>query len=245
MPEEITCPVCGLESIPADRVKCPQCDADLTCFKVLSSLPDEPLKEKNIRGTGLPAGVVIVLFIGLIAVILTNQFYWFAQFKTLFKDQQLFFSDSMRIMSKTLEHLAQGQAAPEVIKPEGNPEQTNFRTYRVKVGDTLWSISKRYYGTGHYYPLLLEHNPHLGIYTIPIGSKINILTDAEHAKHEYSRIIMREGDKTYWNYTVTEGDTLESLALKFYKNENGAERIFNLNPKLKLKAGENIKILLK
>ncbi|MCP4111979.1 MAG: hypothetical protein GY749_41700, partial [Desulfobacteraceae bacterium] len=38
---EQVCPICGMEQIPSDKNQCPQCDADLTCFKVLATLPDE------------------------------------------------------------------------------------------------------------------------------------------------------------------------------------------------------------
>ena len=254
MQEEITCPVCGLERISYNKSRCPQCDADLTCFKVLSSLPDEPVREKYNRETGIPVRVFIILFIGLIAIIITSQLFWFMQFKIILSEQQSSLADSMRIIASALENLAQNRPEPVVVKPEvlnekgkpeDNPGQMNFWTYRVKEGDTLWIISKMYYGSGHYYPVLLEHNPHLGIYSIPIGSRVKILKNAVSAENEYSSIIISEGDKSYWNYTVTEGDTLESLAVKFYKNEKGADRIFNLNPNLRIKAGESIKILLK
>ena len=32
------CPICQLEHIPDDRDRCPQCDSDLTCFRVLETL---------------------------------------------------------------------------------------------------------------------------------------------------------------------------------------------------------------
>ena len=35
---EMVCPVCNLDHIPFERDLCPQCDADLTCFKVLDRL---------------------------------------------------------------------------------------------------------------------------------------------------------------------------------------------------------------
>ena len=253
MAEEITCPVCGLEHISAEKARCPQCDSDLTCFKVLSSLPEEPIREKNIQGMGFPVWVFIILFIGFITVIITNQFFWFTQFKILLRDQQSTLTDSMRSIAKTLEDLTQNRQEvivnkPEVLHeeepPEKDPEEMYFWSYRVKDGDTLWSISKWYYGSGHYYPVLLEHNPYLGIYTIQKGSWIKILTDARRVKEEYKRIITREGDKTYWDYTIKEGDTIESLAVKFYKTQKLANLIFDLKPDLKLKAGESVKILL-
>ncbi len=40
MTREINCPVCHFEHIPQDRETCPQCDADLICFRLLDALPD-------------------------------------------------------------------------------------------------------------------------------------------------------------------------------------------------------------
>jgi len=38
---EITCPVCHFEHIPGERDICPQCDSDLTCFKLLDALQEK------------------------------------------------------------------------------------------------------------------------------------------------------------------------------------------------------------
>jgi len=43
-----TCPICKKENIEADRNECPQCNSDLTCFKILDSLPDEIASENKI-----------------------------------------------------------------------------------------------------------------------------------------------------------------------------------------------------
>jgi len=41
MAEAGACPICGFERLHAEQDKCPQCDSDLTCFKVLDSIPEE------------------------------------------------------------------------------------------------------------------------------------------------------------------------------------------------------------
>ncbi|MFH0730909.1 MAG: hypothetical protein V2B19_31775 [Pseudomonadota bacterium] len=40
MVSETSCPICKLAHIPLDTDHCPQCDADLTCFRVLDALPE-------------------------------------------------------------------------------------------------------------------------------------------------------------------------------------------------------------
>ena len=135
--------------------------------------------------------------------------------------------------------------SPEGEPAEGDPKQLDFWLYRVKEGDTLWDIAKLYYGSGRYYPVLLEHNTQLEVYALRKGSRIKILNNSGRAEDEYAGIVVREGDKTYFDYTVKKGDTLESLAVKFYKTEKFVNLIFEINPNLQLKAGETIKILLK
>jgi hypothetical protein len=36
--EKIECPVCGMKNIEKSKLKCPQCNSDLTCFTILDSL---------------------------------------------------------------------------------------------------------------------------------------------------------------------------------------------------------------
>lgn len=45
MTDSIQCPVCGYAHVPQDMETCPQCDSDLTCFRLLESLSDARLKE--------------------------------------------------------------------------------------------------------------------------------------------------------------------------------------------------------
>ena len=41
MSEQLTCPVCERSGVPPDSKKCPQCDADLTCFQALDTLAEQ------------------------------------------------------------------------------------------------------------------------------------------------------------------------------------------------------------
>ncbi len=249
MTTELTCPVCRLEHIAADRDKCPQCDADLTCFKVLSSLPDELPEKAPQRAMGVPVLVFIVLFVGLIAVVVIFQLRLFRQYETLLSEQQAAFADSMQDMVTALEYLGQARQEPEISAAEmplqEQPEQTDSWLYRVKNGDTLWGISERHYGSGYYYPVLLEHNPHLRIYALAGNMEVRILRDAGSAQKVYDSIVSREEDEIYWDYTVTEGDTIRSIGMRFYETKDMERLILDLNPELQLKEGEEVKILLK
>jgi len=249
MATELACPVCGLEHIAADRNRCPQCDADLTCFKVLSSLPDELPEKAPEHAMRIPPWAFIVLSAGLIAAVIAFQLHWFSRYKILLGEHQAAFADSMQNVVAALEHLAQDRREPEIshagLTPGGGPERADLRTYRVRDGDTLWSISERYYGSGRYYPVLLEHNPHLRIYALARGMEVRILEDAGDVQKVYDGIVTREEDGIYWNYTVLKGDTIKSIGVRFYETKKPERLIVNLNPELRLKEGEKIKILLK
>jgi len=234
---ETSCPVCGLEHIPPDKTKCPQCDADLTCFKILDSLPDEPVRNVKIPRTWVIAFYAIAMVICLVTAMTMFQYYQFRRVESLLMDQQKYLSDEGR----SSEVSERGQDTGILHTVPGEPD---FLVYDAIDTDTLWDISKRYYGSGRYYPVLLEHNPHLGIYAIGDGVRIKILKDAGMARDIYLKMSMTKGDRTYWNYAVAEGDTLRSVARKFYRTEKMAKQISDLNPDVRLQSGQRIWMLL-
>ncbi len=66
--ENTSCPVCGLEQILDKQARCPQCDADLSCFNVLDEIPDEfPAQESRSRSV-LP--LVLVAAVAIAAAII-------------------------------------------------------------------------------------------------------------------------------------------------------------------------------
>ncbi len=272
MAAETVCPVCGLSSIPSNRAQCPQCDADLICFRVLDSFPDEPVR----KNTGSSKQVILLvaasLVLGLICVLSAYQIYLLKQLENRLLDRKISFIEAgqdaglkrfaidqpglrsngvagSKAIIKTKEDVER-QSVP--VKPSEKAdiktdlaEDKNFWTYWATEKDTLWDISKRHYGLGDYYPVLLEHNCHLGIYDIGDGIQIKILKDTAMARNIYKKITGKKGNSRYWYYTVAEGDTLRSVAGKFYKTKNMIKLITDLNQELDLSPGQRIRILLK
>jgi len=269
---ETVCPVCGLSSIPSNRAQCPQCDADLTCFMVLDSLHDEPVR-KNI---GSRKQVILLvaasLVFCLICVLSASQLYLLKQLENRILDRKTSSIDAgpdaelKRFVINQPETYKNGVAGnksiikikediegqPVPVKPlekvdvrTGLDGDSKFRTYRATEKDTLWDISQKHYGLGDYYPVLLEHNSHLGIYDIGDGIQIEILKDTAMARDIYKKITEKKGNSIYWYYTVAEGDTLRSVAGKFYKTKNMIKLIMDLNQELDLGPGQRIRILLK
>ncbi len=300
----ISCPICHLDRISSDKAKCPQCDADLTCFKVLESLPDEQIRVKITSRRQVSFLAAMVLFLGLVSALSLFQLYridglGFFGFglqsspsstrvtakpgvKGLVENQlapagesngRLEISGTARDKSEDLyvpkkvsiqayplekggqgvfEQKAGGNERPQEVPSEGQREKgscsqdqdTAFWTYTANEKDTLWGIAKKRYGYGHYYPVLLEHNPNVGIYNVGDGVCLRILKYPGLAKEINKSITEREGSKLYFHYSVAEGDTLGSLACKFYKTRDMLKRITDLNSDMKLQPGERIRILL-
>lgn len=272
MTSETVCPVCGLSSIPSNRAQCPQCDADLTCFRVLDSLPDEPVRKNTGSRKQVILLVAVCLVVGLISVLSAYQLYLLKHFENRILDKKTFFIDAgqdaglkrfvidqsrqrtngaaeNKAIIETKEDI-EGQSVP--VKPSEkmdigacHAEDKKFWTYWATEKDTLWDISQRHYGSGDYYPVLLEHNSHLEIYDIGNGIQIKILKDTAMARDIYKKITEKKGDSIYWYYTVAEGDTIQSIAGKFYKTKNMIKLITDNNSEVDLKSGEQIRILLK
>ena len=283
-----TCPICDFQGISADKAKCPQCDADISCFRVLDSLPDTVAPEGPVKRQRSIVGAGIAL---LLCVILGGFLGW------VFRDKEIksptsygqIYPVSVRIdMKAELERRARQrplEAEAEISIPTmiffDGPEMTEgfkgedgdipaaeekkqgaeeslekaieqkssqledgFWTYHAAADDTLWRISAKYYGTGTYFPVLLKDNPGMGIYDLEKDLGIRILKDPRLAEQVYKEITTKDGTGVYYLYVVEKGDTLESIARRFYGKETMVDRLHLLNPDVEPKLGEKIRIEL-
>ena len=301
MVQEISCPVCGFDHIQQDKKQCPQCDADLTCFKVLDSLPDSyPAGSRNIPETRKTLFFITWILIGLVGVFsvlhlfgLQHVVSGLRQVETWFEKQEnhvpypaiKLHERLVDLHKRLLDQLPTRQNEVAVVSghnktaaaskppipipkipaehhasvklkdiepagPEKNPHNekvddiAEFFIYHANAKDTLWTIAEKQYGSGEYYPVLLEHNPHISIYHVGDGVRIKVLKDAKIAEKTFTRIIQKKGNKIYWDYMVRDGDTLKSVAGKFSRSESFTNRIIDLNPDIKLQPGNKISIVL-
>ena len=294
MASETTCPVCNFKGVPSGKTTCPQCDADLTCFNVLNSLPDELAVAKSGSKGRMVFIVALGLFCCLTSAMFLFQHYQFKGFESRILEQQGLFSRSSikrDIMdhegleqtqekssaepvdrSETLTTDKQAkQDAPVDEKTSHGPsflkktegsiaseekipknathvktawKPTEFLIYEANQKDTLWGIAGKYYGHGRYYPVLIAQNPHIEIYRIDRGIVLKILKDKRSAQKIFKEITETKGARLFFRYTVADGDTLKSIARKFYKTEDRIKRIIDLNQDIRLGPGDNLKIVL-
>ncbi|MFC1851587.1 LysM peptidoglycan-binding domain-containing protein [candidate division CSSED10-310 bacterium] len=265
------CPICGIEKIAAHMTRCPQCDADLTCFQVLQSLPEE-------AGIGR-RGQLFLLSLTLSSVFITFTvlgLFWRLNYRlnlleTRVSNQKEAHQDLAVTLSSQLQEVVNSprkkvnsiDSARQEERPESPkhnqkkddhskimpqtpdlPEKLKFRTYCTTEKDTLWLLSRKFYGAGKYYPILMEHNPQLGVYDLDGGITIKILEDKNLVKQMYHSIIETQEQQIFYLYTVQEGDTLTAITAKFYQNDRMIDYLTELNPGTPIRPGQKIKILL-
>lgn len=119
-------------------------------------------------------------------------------------------------------------------------------TYVVQKGDTLSSISEKFYRSKNYYSLLAEHNKILLINDMKAGDKLTIPALSSgtgstggkpQSTNDYSKITLPA------TYLIQSGDTLSSISKMFYKSVKYVEFIAKenkLDSNQGLKAGSNL-----
>jgi hypothetical protein len=253
MQKEQTCPICGKEQISEDKDQCPQCNADLTCFRILDSLPEYEFKKQGWeQRILLYALTVIILFIGgwmtyqnlqISRLLMKN--------KKGLEEYQL----SVRSLLKQVESItiikAEEQAGSEEITVETSSAAGDKKDlsehqkdpwpehlwYETTDRDTLWGISERFYKHGRYYPILIAMNPEIHIFEIKAGQRIKILKGLQDVSRIFNECVSKSGPFQYVWYTVMENDSLESIGKKFYKTEGQYPFIRKANPDLRLENG--------
>lgn len=133
MIENTKCPVCGKTGIPDflnEDVKCPCCGSDLSIYRVIENIPEEGQKFSIWKPI---SAVAFIATVGL-GIILLNQKPTVLESS---KEEITQLKDSIEVLNN---QLAQSKI---IIKPS----HCEYK-YVVLHGDSYWSISKKFYGTG-------------------------------------------------------------------------------------------------
>ncbi|MFH5182368.1 LysM peptidoglycan-binding domain-containing protein [Paenibacillus sp. TAB 01] len=163
------------------------------------------------------------------------------------------------------------KAAKANVKPSEDKVQTSAATvstnpqsstYRVKNGDTLYSISLAFYNTGDYVQLLADTNhlqssgmlkegQQLEIPYLPpadakkAGSKANVAANGSTSSSDAAQRAISDNGKMI-NHVVKSGESLSSISQKYFGSPNFTEFIALLNNRsadAPLKVGETLVIL--
>jgi len=132
----------------------------------------------------------------------------------------------------------------EPTVPSGLARENMFLYHEPHKGETLWSIARRHYGSGRFYPLLLEYNPGLGIYFDHGYGRIRILKDRQRAKELLADLVATQGNRTLFRYKVMEGDTWRQISKRFFGQTGKAAELASLNLPVSSTPGERVLVPL-
>ena len=133
MSESTKCPVCGKAGIPDflnEDVKCPCCGSDLSIYRVIEKIPEDGHKFNIWKPI---SAVAFIAAAGLGVMLYTQK----PAAQTTPTEEYTQLKDSIEVLNN---QLAQSKA----INEQPNSEYK----YAVLRGDSYWSISKKFYGTG-------------------------------------------------------------------------------------------------
>jgi len=136
------------------------------------------------------------------------------------------------------------QPSPRKASTTENPQPIRFHTYMAENGDTLKTISQKFYGSSLYFPVILLHNPQIQDFDVEEGLEVRLLEDAVETIRLFRQHTVVEEGKIFWIYTAQKNDTLEEIGRKFYRTRYQHNPLVNLNPEARIRAGEHIRILL-
>lgn len=127
------CPVCGKADIPDffnEDVKCPCCGSDLSIYRVIEKIPEDGHKLNVWKPI---SAVAILAVVGLIVMLCTPK----PSVSSEPSEQMVQLKDSIRILNDKLTQ-----------SKETEIQYVSEYSYTVLRGDSYWSISKKFYGTG-------------------------------------------------------------------------------------------------
>lgn len=120
------------------------------------------------------------------------------------------------------------QGKPPAMSHRDVSGASHEENYTVQPGDTLWSISQRFYGTGEEFPRLVEANDGRHMPDGQVFTRAGIIQPDWVLRVPLpSQAVQREDGSTY--YVVEPGDTLRGIAARFLGDENRWPAIFALN----------------
>ena len=160
MSVKLTCPVCDRSQIEDNT--CPNCETDLSTYRMLAELPvEEPIETKEQKRTiplWLPVGVAILFLLLGIGL-------GFAGNSVMVRNQQPIPNFATAPISipetKPDELIVSPTIAEKPTEIEQPSESCGGFNYVVRRGDSLSLIASRFYGHSNSWSLISDANPKL------------------------------------------------------------------------------------
>ncbi|MFC1525011.1 LysM peptidoglycan-binding domain-containing protein [Planctomycetota bacterium] len=196
---------------------------------------------------GYIIGLIVVIIVGLAGLVvwkmiskeepveeILSEEVGFRPIQDIIQEYTTVTETTSEISGETSSEFQPAVIVPDGITPAITPVSTyeQFEYYAVRKKDTLWDISKKFYGTGTRYKSIFEANrgklSSLNVYLQP-GMKLAIPKKGIRTQlpKEYSLENINPQGGTY--YTVRKGDSLEKIAARFYKKRSKYRVIFEAN----------------
>lgn len=159
MIENTKCPVCGKTDIPDflnEDVKCPCCGSDLSIYRVIEKIPKEG-HNANIWKTIFAVAIIVLAGLG---VMLSTQKPSVTSSETEELSQ---LKDSVGVLTRQLHQ----------CEKVSEQQSSNYK-YVVLRGDSYWSISKKFYGTGTRAEMIAQQNDKILDAPLNIGDTLII-----------------------------------------------------------------------
>ncbi|MCD8206425.1 MAG: LysM peptidoglycan-binding domain-containing protein [Bacteroidales bacterium] len=165
MKKSTTCPVCSHPGIPdylKEDVVCPCCGTDLRIYRKIELAKDSTGGSNK----GWLTGISIVAALLCVATVIILVCHWnsVSSYKAQLNEKEQTISD----LERKVKDLGHQINEKEVTTKE------DIVLYTVKEGDSLWRISRIFYGTGSRYGEIMELNNLTPSTVLQIGDKIKV-----------------------------------------------------------------------
>ena len=147
--------------------------------------------------------------------------------------------------AKVIKTLVQKSKHEKTIKKVDKPKKPQYRIVTVRKGDTLASISKRFYGNPMEFKRIVRANRNIKRASshLHIGQKIIVpIIKSEETKSKIAKkkivkpkVVKKKVAKKKIIIRVKKGDTLESISKRFYGSSLKYQKIINANHKIRNK----------
>lgn len=107
-----TCPICGKENLSPQTLQCPQCNADLTCFRVLEGMGEEKTKAGNQRK------IFVLWVLVVVGLVLLLSWLGYMMVKVVRQNQQIAqaIADNQKMLREYREYRQPSRLEGESIK---------------------------------------------------------------------------------------------------------------------------------